>query len=186
MENFNRSDAEIKTIIRLAQICCSRFSQSDGVLARNHATIRCIGNTELLGAEFQETIRAAAQNRGRHDDRILNICMAYSSQEEISNAIKDTVVEILHGLVPEKTFINPPVEQERKEEIGAITANSLSEHMYTAGCPPLDILIRTSGTTRLSDFLLWQCHEKTRIEILDKLWPDITICDLFSVILRWQ
>ncbi|TLS26648.1 hypothetical protein PpBr36_04421 [Pyricularia pennisetigena] len=60
-----------------------------------------------------------------------------------------------------------------------ITAETLNNHMYTAECPPLDLFIRTSGVERLSDFMLWQCHQDTQIFFLKCLWPDFDLWKLW-------
>jgi ditrans,polycis-polyprenyl diphosphate synthase len=67
-----------------------------------------------------------------------------------------------------------------------ITVETLNNHMYTAGCPPLDLFIRTSGVTRLSDFMLWQCHENTHIFFLQCFWPDFDLWHFVPVLLEWQ
>lgn len=67
-----------------------------------------------------------------------------------------------------------------------ITAETLDSHMYTAGCPPLDLFIRTSGVTRLSDFLLWQCHRDTHIRFVDCYWPEFDLWQFIPILLEWQ
>lgn len=67
-----------------------------------------------------------------------------------------------------------------------ITSKTLTDHMFTKGNPPLDILIRTSGVERLSDFMLWQCHENTDIVFLDVMWPEFDIWHFLPVLLKWQ
>lgn len=67
-----------------------------------------------------------------------------------------------------------------------ITAETLENHMYTAGCPPLDLFIRTSGVERLSDFMLWQCHQDTQIFFLKCLWPEFDLYHFLPVLLEWQ
>ncbi|KAF1822233.1 Undecaprenyl diphosphate synthase [Dissoconium aciculare CBS 342.82] len=68
----------------------------------------------------------------------------------------------------------------------AITAEILTRNMYTADAPPLDLLIRTSGVQRLSDFLLWQCHETTEMRFLGCLWPEFDLWHFLPVLLEWQ
>jgi ditrans,polycis-polyprenyl diphosphate synthase len=68
----------------------------------------------------------------------------------------------------------------------SITVQTLSDHMYTKGNPPVDILIRTSGVERLSDFMLWQCHENTEIVFLDVLWPEFDLWQFLPVLWKWQ
>ncbi|KAF5003562.1 hypothetical protein FDECE_9901 [Fusarium decemcellulare] len=67
-----------------------------------------------------------------------------------------------------------------------ITAETLDKHMYTANDPPLDIFVRTSGVERLSDFMLWQCHQDTQIFFIDTLWPDFDLHDFIWILLEWQ
>ncbi|KAL9099433.1 MAG: hypothetical protein Q9163_005069 [Psora crenata] len=68
----------------------------------------------------------------------------------------------------------------------SITSKVLNDHMYTAGLPPLDLLIRTSGVERLSDFMLWQCHQDTDIVFLDCLWPEFDMWTFLPVLIEWQ
>jgi ditrans,polycis-polyprenyl diphosphate synthase len=67
-----------------------------------------------------------------------------------------------------------------------ITAETLTNNMLTAGAPPLDLLVRTSGVQRLSDFMLWQCHEDTSIVFLDCLWPEFDLWQFVPVLVEWQ
>lgn len=67
-----------------------------------------------------------------------------------------------------------------------ITAGTIEGHMFTADNPPLDLLIRTSGVKRLSDFMLWQCHENTEIVFLDCLWPEFDLWHFLPTLVEWQ
>ncbi|KAK2600147.1 cis-prenyltransferase [Conoideocrella luteorostrata] len=68
----------------------------------------------------------------------------------------------------------------------SITTDTLNEHMYTAADPPLELFIRTSGVERLSDFMLWQCHQDTQIFFINCLWPDFDLQHFIWVMLEWQ
>ena len=68
----------------------------------------------------------------------------------------------------------------------SITAATLTAHTFTADAPPVDLLIRTSGVQRLSDFMLWQCHEHTSIVFLDCLWPEFDLWQFLPVLVEWQ
>ncbi|GAB0133918.1 hypothetical protein EsDP_00002312 [Epichloe bromicola] len=68
----------------------------------------------------------------------------------------------------------------------SITTAMLNDHMYTASDPPLELFIRTSGVERLSDFMLWQCHQDTQIFFIDCLWPDFDLQHFIWVMLEWQ
>ncbi|KAI5858303.1 Undecaprenyl diphosphate synthase [Durotheca rogersii] len=67
-----------------------------------------------------------------------------------------------------------------------ITAKTINSHTYAADCPPLDIFIRTSGVMRLSDFMLWQCHQDTHIFFLKCLWPEFDLWHFVPMLLEWQ
>lgn len=67
-----------------------------------------------------------------------------------------------------------------------ITSETLTDHMFTAGMPPLDLMIRTSGVERLSDFMLWQSHQNTEIHFLDCLWPEFDLWQFLPVLVEWQ
>jgi hypothetical protein len=67
-----------------------------------------------------------------------------------------------------------------------ITSETIGGHIFTANDPPLDLLIRTSGVKRLSDFMLWQCHEDTEIVFLDCLWPEFDLWNFLPVLFEWQ
>ncbi|KAG9239524.1 Decaprenyl diphosphate synthase-like protein [Amylocarpus encephaloides] len=67
-----------------------------------------------------------------------------------------------------------------------ITPETIEQNLLTAGDPPLDLLIRTSGVKRLSDFMMWQCHQGTEIVFLDCLWPEFDLWQFLPVMLEWQ
>jgi ditrans,polycis-polyprenyl diphosphate synthase len=76
----------------------------------------------------------------------------------------------------EATFLDPE----------SISAQTLTANMMTADAPPLDLLVRTSGVERLSDFMLWQCHETTSIVFLKCLWPEFDLWQFLPVLVEWQ
>jgi ditrans,polycis-polyprenyl diphosphate synthase len=89
---------------------------------------------------------------------------------------------------------DPPTHQAHSQQpavkypdVERITAETLTANTYTgANAPPLDILIRTSGVERLSDFMLWQCHESTEVEFVSCYWPDFGLKHLLPILLEWQ
>ena len=80
-------------------------------------------------------------------------------------------------LLPHSTYYPSPE---------AITSSTLTSHMFTADDPPLDLLVRTSSVHRLSDFMLWQCHQHTEIAFLDVLWPEFDFWSFMPVLWEWQ
>ncbi|KAI1100285.1 Undecaprenyl diphosphate synthase [Jackrogersella minutella] len=79
-----------------------------------------------------------------------------------------------------------PLKPAKFKNPESITAETINSHTYTAECPPLDMFIRTSGVTRLSDFMLWQCHENTQIFFLKCLWPEFDLWHFVPILLEWQ
>lgn len=105
------------------------------------------------------------------------MCFAYTGRAEITSAIRSAVSEMAD-------------EQATGESGGdrsqAIGLESIEKKLYTSDDPPLDIVIRTSGAERLSDFLLWQCNQDTQIYFLKCLWPQIGVLHLIMVFMEWQ
>jgi ditrans,polycis-polyprenyl diphosphate synthase len=89
------------------------------------------------------------------------------------------------------TAINPSDKEDSRGDVTfldpeTISAQTLTDNMMTADAPPLDLLIRTSGVERLSDFMLWQCHENTSIVFLKCLWPEFDLWQFLPVLVEWQ
>lgn len=110
---------------------------------------------------------------------------ATSSQADQEDA--DTASSVMSST----TLHSPPAhpkqaDAEKLPSPELITSDVLTDHMYTAGSPPVDLLVRTSGVSRLSDFMLWQCHENTQIVFLSVLWPDFDLWSFLPVLWGWQ
>lgn len=89
------------------------------------------------------------------------------------------------------TAINSPEKDDSQNEPTfldpeSISAQTLNDNMMTADAPPLDLLVRTSGVERLSDFMLWQAHENTSIVFLKCLWPEFDLWQFLPVLVEWQ
>lgn len=96
--------------------------------------------------------------------------------------------------IPSPQPTTPPLQQQQQQapqptyhpSPEAITSSTLTSHMFTADNPPLDLLVRTSSVHRLSDFMLWQCHQNTEIAFLDVLWPEFDLWTFLPVLWEWQ
>lgn len=118
---------------------------------------------------------------------ILNFCCPYTSQEEMATAIKTTIDACHSGTLSPTSVtlsLNPMVPLTSFDR--DITESTLSSNLYTSASPPLDILIRTSGVSRLSDFLLWQSNEDAVLHFITPNWPDIGIMDVLPPLLTYQ
>ncbi|KAK4954767.1 cis-prenyltransferase [Elasticomyces elasticus] len=87
---------------------------------------------------------------------------------------------------PSYPFPNHKTSSTNYPDPERITSQTITSHTFTSDAPPLDLLIRTSGVERLSDFMLWQCHEHTRIVFLDCLWPEFDLWHFLPVLVEWQ
>lgn len=112
-----------------------------------------------------------AKTRDISSNRILNVCFPYTSRDDITQAIKAIAIKV----------------ENKEEQVENVSLETLNDNMYFGPeSYPLDILIRTSGYTRLSDFMLWQCSYNCTIEFVDTLWPDFKSMSIFSILLKWS
>ncbi|EXJ70791.1 undecaprenyl diphosphate synthase [Cladophialophora psammophila CBS 110553] len=99
---------------------------------------------------------------------------------------QDDTTSLSPPLQPLTTSHKPSRQKEKYPSPELITPATITSHTYTSECPPIDLLIRTSGVSRLSDFMLWQCHESTQIVFLDVLWPEFDLWSFLPVLWEWQ
>ncbi|KAJ7491182.1 Decaprenyl diphosphate synthase-like protein [Mycena latifolia] len=173
MDNFRRSPEEIDHLMHLAHDKLMEMSQHGQILEEYGVRLNVLGKTSLLPEYVQEAIRHVESVTRSNNKAILNICMSYSSQDEITTAVESAVRISLENSDPEGC---------------EITEHHISDQLMTslAGSPPLEILIRTSGVKRLSDFLLWQCSENTQIHFCKAYWPEFSLFDFVPIILDYQ
>ena len=167
IENWNRPQAEVNALMGLMADAIVRETPE---LMRQKVRVRVIGHTTDLPAgvwqKMDGLIRATAENTGV----TLILALSYGSRWEILEAAKKLAEDYRSG---------------RISDLDAMTENSLAGYLTTAGIPDPDLLIRTSGECRLSNFLLWQCAY-TEFYFVDKFWPDIEKDDLYLAIRNFQ
>ncbi len=153
-ENWKRPKDEVDTLMSLLLEYCRLEAEN---LHRNGVRINAIGRIhELPPAQQQEIARAVALTRG-NDRLVLNLAVNYGGQAELVDAFRSLAAEVQSGrLAPE-----------------AIDAEVVRRHLYTADLPDPDLIIRTAGEMRLSNFLLWQ-SAYAEIWVTDVYWPDFT------------
>ena len=165
-ENWNRPQKEIKTLMRLLK----RFILSEGdQLVSNNIRLNTIGAVEDLPKEVYEVLKELMNSTKGNDGMVLNAALSYSGRSEIISAIRKIASTIQKGAL-------------QPEEIDEAV---FSNYLYTAGLPDPDLLIRTSGELRISNFLLWQLAY-TELYITDILWPDFTEKELLAAIKDYQ
>lgn len=171
IENFKRSNYEIQWLMELAK---TKFKQvvSNGEMCEQFGIqIRILGDLDLVPEDVKKVLLDAQELTKNNSRAILNVCWSYTSRDDITHSIKEIINKI------SKNQIN----------IKDINENLISENLYTGNSPPLDLLIRTSGVYRLSDFMLWESSkEECDIEILDVLWPQFNAISMIWILIKWS
>lgn len=166
IENFNRDPNEVNALLDMARTRLVEICQHGALLQQHGVQIRVIGRRDLLPPDVQASCAEAEALTAQNTRGILNLCCPYTSQQEMATAIKRTV--------------------DSASDPNLITEEEISRNLYTSASPPLDILIRTSGVSRLSDFLLWQASESTILHFITPNWPDIGVADILPPLLSYQ
>ena len=165
-ENWNRPQKEIKTLMRLLQ----RFLIAEGnQLIRNNIRLNTIGAIEELPHEVNKALSEIMDKTKDNSGMVLNAALSYSGRSEIIHALRTVVEDVRNGAIKPQQ----------------IDESLFSTYLYTAGLPDPDLLIRTSGELRISNFLLWQLAY-TELYITNTLWPDFTEQDLLIAIQDFQ
>ncbi|TPX36339.1 hypothetical protein SmJEL517_g01512 [Synchytrium microbalum] len=170
VENFRRSQEEVNTLMSLAIEKFEEFATKSDLIAKHGIRVRVIGETHMLPEKLQEAAARATQITRQNSNATLNICFPYTSRHEITSAVRRLVEAVEDGRIA-------PTD---------ITAEMIERCLGTGDDEELDLLVRTSGEIRLSDFLLWQCSTSCHIHFAAKFWPEFTFWDMFLPILAYQ
>ncbi len=165
-ENWNRPKEEVDALMELL---VSTIHKEVPTLNKNKIRLQAIGNLKSLPENCYNELMEAIQQTSKNDRLTLVLALSYSSKWEIIDAIKQ---------IAEKVKSN-------KLSIDKINEAALSSHLCTNGIPDPELLIRTSGEQRISNFLLWQIAY-AELYFTEKLWPDFRKEDLFDAILDYQ
>ena len=162
IENWKRPRAEINTLMMLLK----RYIRLElGTLHRNNIRFRVIGRTDELASDVQQELEVGIRETDGNTGMLFNIALNYGGRAEIVDAARRAIV----AGVPASDL------DERR----------FSDFLYTAGQPDPDLLIRTSGEMRVSNFLLWQIAY-SEIWVTETLWPDFRRRDLLEAIVAYQ
>lgn len=165
-ENWSRPKREIKALMTLLK----RFVRNEGrKLVQNNIRLNIIGNINDLPEDVAEVLNEFMQKTKNNTGMILNTALSYSGRSEIIHAVKKIAGDVKEG----------------KLSTRQINEDIFSRYLFTSGVPDPDLLIRTSGELRISNFLLWQMAY-TEIYVTNTLWPDFTKKDLMAAIADYQ
>lgn len=165
-ENWNRPATEVSALMKLL---VSSLRNEVKNLMKNNVRFTVIGNIKDLSSPVQDEILDAINKTKKNDGLNLNLALSYGSRQEIINAARKLAESVKAG------------------DISSIDINEslFSESLYTTDMPDPDLLIRTGGEFRLSNFLLWQIAY-TEIHVTETFWPDFNNDDLTLAILDYQ
>ncbi len=164
-ENWNRPKAEVEGLMTLLS---STIVDETKTLIKNNVRLRIIGDGGLPKSVSQK-LYACAEQTANNTGLTLVLALSYSSRWEITEAMKQIALEAKQGV------INPD----------EIDQNTISRHMATSFMPDPELLIRTSGEYRISNFLLWQIAY-AELYFTDTLWPDFRREDLYAALINYQ
>jgi undecaprenyl diphosphate synthase len=164
-ENWKRSEEEVGAIMKLLKFYILDFFKSYD----ENIKVNVIGKIGDLPKDLQKEIRSVEEKTKNNTGLVLNIAFNYGGRDEIVTAVKTITQKVLDG----------------KLKIDDITENEISNSLYTAGQPDPDLLIRTSGEERISNFLPWQISYSEFV-FTDKYWPEYSNSDLLESIQIYQ
>lgn len=164
--NLRRPRAEVNFLMRLLR---SYLESNVQVMLDNNIQLRYIGRIRELPSEVQEKLCWAEEATARNTGTVLTLALNYGSRSELVDAFR--------GLYQEMKQKGIPVDH--------ITEADIHRHLYTAHMPDPDLLIRTSGEMRISNYLLWQIAY-TEIYVTERLWPDFRGIHLLEAIEDYQ
>ena len=165
VENWRRPKAEIDFLMQLLR---EYLRQEMPLLQKNNIRMTFIGRTNELPAGVQNDVRDAMERTAANTGMVLCVALNYGGRAEI--------VDAMNALLAERNGHGLPT---------AITEEDLARHMYTGGLPDPDLLIRTSGEMRISNFLLWQIAY-SEIFVTETLWPDFNRARLLEALVEYQ
>lgn len=165
-ENWNRPKLEVKTLMRLL---VSSLKKEIKTLQDNNIRLNAVGCLSNLPSKAKKELEEVIEKTADNKHMTLTLALSYGSREELVNAVKD---------ISEKVKSN-------QLDISEISEETINTHLYTKNLPDVDLMIRTSGEQRISNFLLWQMAY-AEFYFTPVLWPDFSKEDLFEAIFKYQ
>ena len=165
-ENWNRPKLEVDTLMKLL---CTSLKKEIKTLQDNNIRLQAIGNLNLLPKKVHNELLEVI-NKTKQNTRLkLILALSYGSREELINAIKVISNKVKNNIISEES----------------VDESIINEHLYTRNLPNVDLLIRTSGEQRISNFLLWQIAY-AELYFTKVLWPDFTREHLYEAVIEYQ
>jgi len=165
MENWNRPPKEVDALMKFLE---GTLVEEREELKKNNVRLKTIGRISDLSPKVREKLEETKEYLSGCDGLLLNLALSYGGRGEIVDAVNQMMGDARKGMLPE-----------------VITEKEVESYLYTAGLPDPDLLIRTGGEMRISNFLLWQLAYG-ELWITDLMWPDFRKVHLFRAIRDYQ
>ncbi len=165
-ENWNRPKLEVETLMKLLVTSLRKELKS---LTKNNIRLTSIGNLETLPKTARNELLDVIERTKHNSHMTLTLALSYGSREEIKNAVKAISTKVKNNII----------------SLESVDESIINAHLYTHDLPDVDLLIRTSGEHRISNFLLWQIAY-AELYFTNTLWPDFTKEHLYEAILNYQ
>ena len=165
-ENWNRPKLEVEALMK---ILINSLKKELVTLQENNIRLNAIGNLDKLPKTAQKELQDVIDKTKNNTHLTLTLALSYGSREELVNAVKIISDKVKNNII----------------SIDTIDDSIINEHLYTQNLPDVDLLIRTSGEHRISNFLLWQIAY-AELYFTNVLWPDFKDQDLYEAIISYQ
>lgn len=166
VENWERPEKEVNALMLLLE---EYLIKEIDELQEQEIRLTTMGEVERLYPQVREKLLQVRESTLKNDKMILNLALSYGGKDEIIRAVKKIIEE----------------NKNSKIDINEINKETFGNYLYTCGIPDPDLLIRTSGEYRISNFMLWQTAY-TELYFTEVLWPDFTRDDLLKAIASYQ
>ena len=165
-ENWARPKEEVKALMHLLKRFLKNKTKE---LGKKNIRLNILGQIERLPDDVRKQAEQAMAATEKNSGMILNLALSYGAREEITIAVQRIAAKVRSGAL----------------ELEDITDKTVSDHLYTAGMPDPDLIIRTSAEFRLSNFLMWQAAY-SELVFTPTLWPDFTKQELYRILINYQ
>ena len=165
-ENWNRPKLEVKTLM---QLLISSLKKEMNTMQKNSIRLNAIGNLEHLPARVRKELLHVIDETKENTRMTLTLALSYGSRDELVNATKQICDKVKNNII----------------SVENIDETLINQHLYTQNLPDVDLLIRTSGEKRISNFLLWQIAY-AELYFTDVYWPDFKNENLYEAIINYQ
>ena len=165
-ENWNRPKHEVKTLMKLL---VSALKRELPLMKKNNIRLNAIGHTDMMPENVQHELQEVLDETKTNTGLVLTLALSYGARQEIQRAIQEISYKVKNNII----------------SVENVDEDIINKHLYTQNLPDVDLLIRTSGVVRISNFLLWQIAY-AELYFTEKLWPDFNETSLHNAITDYQ